>query len=277
MNKLSRVVLNAAMLSASLVACAGSPTGPAASAASATSASAPVSNAKSMLIVVTNIDKYPTSDRRTGYWVAEVAQPAKVFADAGLRFDFASPKGGATTADPDSDPRNPKGHGGGDAVSLAFLADATMQKRLGETLKLRDVNLGAYDAIFFAGGTGAAFDFAHDADVQQAARTLYEGGKVVASVCHGTAALVDVKLSNGSFLVAGKNVTGFSNREEDMAGNIKGTLPLSIEDELRSRGATYSAGAPWQSNAVRDGKLITGQQPQSARAMAEQLVAALEK
>ncbi len=230
-----------------------------------------------MLVVVTNVGKYPASDRPTGYWVAEVAQPAKVFADAGLRVDFASPKGGPVPADPRSDPRNPKGNGGDDPVSLSFLADSAMQRRLGNTLRLHDVDLRGYDAIFFAGGTGAAFDFARDEDVQRAARTLYENGKVVASVCHGAAALVDVKLSDGSYLVAGKKVTGFSNREEDMAGNLKGTLPLSIEDELQSRGAAYSAGAPWQPNAVRDGRLITGQQPQSARVMAEQLVAALKE
>lgn len=261
-------ILSTAVVALTLVACESQP-------APATPAAAPARSPRAVLVVITNVSRYATVDRPTGYWVAEVAQPAALFESKGIRVDFASIKGGPVPIDPSSDPRNPQGHAGQDPVSLGFLGDARVQERLARTARLADVNLSAYDAIFFAGGTGAAFDFPGDTSVQGAARSMFERGKVVAAVCHGTAALVDVKLSDGSFLLRGRKATGFSNKEEEMAGNLKGTLPFSIEDEMGKRGALYSAGAPWQPNAVRDGRLITGQQPQSARAMAEAVAAAI--
>ena len=228
-----------------------------------------------VLIVITNVDKYKTNGKPTGYWVAEVAQPLDVLTKAGLTVDFASVQGGKVPVEPTSDPRNPKSYGGKDLVSLRFVKDAKLQKRLTQTAKLSEVDLSGYSAVLFAGGTGAAFDYPEDATVRNAARTLYEQHKIVAAVCHGTAALLNVKLADGSYLLKGNKATGFSNKEEEMAGNLQGALPMSIEDEMKKRGASYSAVAPWQPNAIQDGNLITGQQPQSAHELAEKMVAAL--
>jgi putative intracellular protease/amidase len=230
-----------------------------------------------VLIVMTSTGRYATVDRPTGYWVAEVAQPASAFARAGLRVDFATVKGGAAPVDPTSDPRNPKGFARDDRASLAFLDDAATQARIAQAPALASVDLKGYDAILFAGGTGAAFDFPDEPAVQRAAREMYEGGKVVAAICHGTAALVNVKLSSGAFLVAGHRVTGFSNQEEKAAGNMDGVLPFSIEDEMKKHGAAYSAGAPFQPHVEVDGRLVTGQQPQSAGELATKVIAALHR
>jgi putative intracellular protease/amidase len=235
----------------------------------------PTSARRSVLIVVTSVGRYATMDRPTGYWAAEVAQPAVAFERAGLRVDYATIKGGAPPMDPSSDPSNPNGYAKGDAVTAAFLADPRTQERLGKAPALASVDLRGYDAVFFAGGTGAAFDFPGSTAVQRAARDMFEGGKVVAAICHGTAALVNVKLSSGTDLLSGRRVTGFSNAEEKLSGNLDGTLPLSIEDEMRKRGAAYSAGAPFQPHVEVDGRLITGQQPQSAGEVATRVLAAI--
>ena len=256
------------LLGLTLSACAGH------DAASTRGASTPA-HARRVLIVITNVDRYATADRPTGYWVGEVAHPVDTFTRAGFLVDFASIRGGAVPVEPFSDPRNPKSPARNDTLSLTFLQDEKMQQRLASTARLADVDLEGYDALLFAGGTGAAFDFPSSPDVQNAARTVYEKGRVVAALCHGSAALVDVKLSDGSYLVKGKQVTGFTNKEEEMAGNINGLVPLSIQDVLGQRGGHFVAGAPWQPNALQDGRLITGQQPQSAAKLAELVVAAL--
>ncbi len=228
-----------------------------------------------VLVVITNTARYATQDRPTGFWAAEVALPVLALRKAGVKVTYASPRGGAVPVDPMSDPHNPAGRAKDDARTLAFLDDPEEAARLAATAPLASVDLTAYDGIFFAGGSGASFDFPGDPEVQKAARVMFEGGKVVAAICHGTAALVDVQLTSGAPLLRGKRATGFSNAEEKIAGNLDGALPLSIEDEMNARGATYSAAAPFQAHVVRDGNLVTAQQPQSATAFAAAVLAAL--
>lgn len=230
---------------------------------------------KSVLVVITNTARYATQERPTGFWASEVALPVLAFRAAGLKVDYASPRGGRAPIDPMSDPHNPDGRAKGDAQTLAFLDDPAEQARLAATAALPGVDLTAYDGIFFAGGSGASFDFPEDAAVQRAAREMFERGKVVAAICHGTSALVRVTLSNGAPLIQGKRVTGFSNAEEKISGNLDGALPFSIEDEMKRLGATYSAAPPFKEHVVRDGDLVTAQQPQSAPAFAAEVLAAL--
>ena len=221
------------------------------------------------------MSRYPTRDRATGFWGAEVALPAAVFTAAGVRVDYASPKGGAVPLDPSSDPHDPNSFGKDDPETRAFLDSAEQRAKLAATLSLENVDLGAYDAVLFAGGSGAAFDFPTDAGVQRTVRLMFERGKVVAAICHGNAALVPARLAGGAYLVSQKSTTGFSNAEEKMSGNLDGALPFSIEDEMKAHGASYSSAAPWQSHVVRDRNLITAQQPQSARALAVEMLRAL--
>jgi putative intracellular protease/amidase len=266
-----KLSLEIAALSGSLLAltaCAAetpSPTQPAAAPA----------HERAVLVVITNTPRYATQDRPTGFWAAEVALPVNELVRAGLRVDYASPKGGVVPIDPMSDPHNPNGHGKDDPETMAFLDSDAQKSRLATTARLDGVDLARYDAIFFAGGSGAAFDFPADPAVQAAARKMYEGGKVVAAICHGTSALVTVKLSDGKYLLSGKQATGFSNAEEKMSGNLDGALPLSIEDEMKKQGATYTAAEPFHPHVVRDGKLVTAQQPQSAKPLAAEILAAM--
>jgi len=140
--------------------------------------------------------------------------------------------------------------------------------------KLSEVDVLDYDAIFFPGGLGPMVDIANDPDVKRAIARAWEGGKIVAAVCHGPAALLGVKLQDGTQLLRGRNVTSFSNEEENVYAQAD--VPFKLEDALREEGAQYSAADAWQSNVVVDGRLMTGQNPSSGGPLAEVIVKALQ-
>ncbi|HEU5056610.1 MAG TPA: type 1 glutamine amidotransferase domain-containing protein [Kofleriaceae bacterium] len=225
---------------------------------------------KKALIVVTSHDRLGDTGKPTGYYLPEVTHPYYALRDTGIDVDLASPKGGAAPMDPSSNDRT-------DPANARFLDTPADRDKLERTARLADVDPAAYGAILFAGGHGTMWDFRQDRDVQRLAAAIHESGGVVAAVCHGPAALVDVRLSSGEYLVAGKRVTGFSNAEEE-AAKLTEVVPFLLESALVERGGRYEkAGDLWQEHVVSDGRVVTGQNPASAagvgRAVAQLLAA----
>ncbi|MBR2520447.1 MAG: type 1 glutamine amidotransferase domain-containing protein [Selenomonadaceae bacterium] len=211
---------------------------------------------KKILCVVTSNNVKGATGIPTGFWLSELTHPLKKFVDAGFDYVLASIKGGKPPIDGDSLDFN-------DAVNKSFWDDENFQAKLADTLKLDDANAADFDAIFFAGGHGVMWDFADSAAIDKVTREIYERGGIVSAVCHGPAALVNVKLSDGTFLVDGKSLTSFTNEEE---AEVQATeiVPFLLETKLTERGATYFAEENWSSHVEIDGRLVTGQNPASA-------------
>jgi putative intracellular protease/amidase len=222
-----------------------------------------------ILIVVTSHGDFGDTGKKTGYYLPEVSHPLARFRAAGLAVDFASPKGGKAPVDPSSVDRK-------DADNRALLDDAETVAKLDRTIPIGEVDAEGYDAVLFAGGMGTMWDFAQDARVGQVAADFYARGKVVGAVCHGPAALLSARGADGKWLVDGHTVAGFSNAEETAAGH-DGTIPYHLETELRERGARYESAPLWQEKVVVSERLVTGQNPASARAVAEGVLTALSR
>lgn len=221
-----------------------------------------------ILVVLTATEKYPQLNRATGIWLGEAVHFVERVEKAGYEVDYVTPNGGYTPIDPHS-------------LSLAEPIDwewyhnRTFMNRLGTTLKPSEVNAADYAAIYFVGGHGVLWDFPDNQEFQALTRAIYEAGGYVASVCHGVVGLLNVTLSDGSLLIEGKKVTGFTNEEERQA-QLAEFVPYLPEDELRKRGAVFvQADAPWASFAVEDKRLITGQNPASGAAVADLLIQAI--
>lgn len=223
-----------------------------------------MSDQKTILMVVTNHDRID-AEHPTGLWFEEFAVPYQLFREQGYSVTVASPKGGQTPLDPRSVP---------DAEQAEAYAEALQV--LKETQPLSSVSVENYDAIFFPGGHGTMYDLPSP-EVAQIVSQFAEAQKVVAAVCHGPAALVEAKRSDGTPLVQGRQVTGFTNAEEQ-AVQLDQLMPFLLESRLRELGAEFVAASNWSDNVVVDGNLITGQNPQSsgsaAKAVIEALVAA---
>ncbi len=202
--------------------------------------------------------------RKTGYYVGEAADPWRVFTDAAYTVDVASVAGGA----PPEDGRNDD-----DPTQRAFLSDPHIAAQLRDTRSLAEVNPADYDIVFFVGGHGTMWDFPASPDVDRVGREVYESGGVVAAVCHGPSALVNITLSSGEPLAAGKRVTGFTNDEEAAVG-LTEVVPFLLADALTSRGATHIPGPNFTENVITDGRVVTGQNPQSAVGVARAALAA---
>jgi putative intracellular protease/amidase len=223
-----------------------------------------------VLIAVTSHDQLGSLGRKTGYWLGEVTHFWKEMIDAGVEVDFVSPKGGAPPVDEKSQaPR--------DRANRAFSEHAPSVAQLAATLTPDAVDPARYDAIYFAGGHGAMWDFPTDSGLTRLAEAIYEKGGVVAAVCHGSAALLNLKRADGKPLVAGQAVTGFANLEERLAGLMK-HVPFALEDQLKQKGAAYKrAFLPFTSHVEVGDRLVTGQNPQSARATARAVLELLPK
>lgn len=223
-----------------------------------------------ILIIVTNAREYERTGRRTGLWLGELTHFYDYAQAHGVELDIASPAGGYVPIDPESLAHNVLGQlGTGDRYR-----DREFMDLLVNTPKASEVNVENYDAIYFTGGHGVMFDFG-GADLAALTARFYESGRVVSAVCHGPAALLEVTLANGDPLIQGKNVTGFSWREEELAQRAD-AVPFNLEEELSKRGGILSlADKPFETHVIQDGRLITGQNPGSARAVAEAVVAQL--
>ena len=223
-----------------------------------------------VLIVLTSHSDLGDTGQKTGFWIEEFAAPYYLMADAGFELTLSSPKGGQPPIDPKSDsPENQT------PATKRFHADEALSEKLSNTVKLSEVKEGDYDAVFYPGGHGPLWDLAHDKNSISLIESFYQNNKPVAFVCHAPAALVAVKGANGEPLVKGKQVTGFSNTEEE-AVELTKVVPFLLEDELKKLGATYSKGADWSSHVKKDGLLITGQNPGSSEEAAKVLLETLK-
>lgn len=215
---------------------------------------------KRILDVVTNVAHYDDPSHPTGLWLSELTHAWQVFEQRGFEQTIVSPQGGHSPLEPRS-LKFPND----DATARAWRADPARMALLEHTARPDEIDPADFDAIYFTGGHAVMFDFPDSEGLQAITRELFERGAIVSSVCHGYCALLNTRLSDGAYLVAGRQVTGFSWREEVLAG-VARLLPYNAEDEMKKRGARYTkAKLPFVSYVVADGNLVTGQNPGSAK------------
>lgn len=219
-----------------------------------------------VLLILTSHAQLGDTGRPTGFYLSELTHPLHVFEEAGFEVELASPRGGAAPMD---------GVDRADPLNAQFLDDEAWMARVRDTLPLDEVDATRYDAVFLVGGHGTMWDLPQDTTLQQLLATMYESGKFVSAVCHGPAGLVNVRLTSGGYLVAGRRVAAFTN-EEEAAVELSEVVPFALESRLRARGAEVQAGPTFAENVVIDGRLLTGQNPASARGLAQALVKLLK-
>ncbi|WP_199443496.1 type 1 glutamine amidotransferase domain-containing protein [Umezawaea beigongshangensis] len=219
-----------------------------------------------VLIVLTSHDELGDTGRKTGFWLEELAAPYYRFKEAGWQVVLASPRGGRPPLDPKSNEP-----GFQTEQTRRFEADPEATAALADTVRLDSVSAGDVDAVFYAGGHGPLWDLAEDADSARLIETTLRSGKPVALVCHAPGVLRHVVGEDGAPLVRDRRVTGFTNSEEE-AVQLTAVVPFLVEDELKALGGVYSKGEDWAPHVVRDGLLLTGQNPASSAPAADALV-----
>lgn len=249
----------------SLLLLAGIMTGTASKVSAQSKKAAPMK--KKILFVVTSHDKKGSTGEATGFYLGEATHPWAVLHDAGYEIDFVSPEGGKAPID---------GFDLNDPVNKRFWEDKAYHYKIEHTLKPEEVKPEAYIAIHYVGGHGAMWDLAGNTRLAQIAASIYEHNGIVSAVCHGPAGLVNIKLSNGEYLVAGKKINAFTNEEEKAVG-LEKVVPFMLETQLIERGARFEKSGLWQEHVVTDQRVVTGQNPQSAHAVGEAVLAALQQ
>ena len=224
-----------------------------------------------VLIVLTSHDQLGDTGKKTGFWLEEFASPYYHLHDAGVSVTLASPRGGQPPLDPKSNELDFQTDD-----TRRFEADQIAQNNLANTAKLSEVNAEEFDAVFYPGGHGPLWDLHNNKESISLIEGFIAAGKPVATVCHAPAVLLKAKDQNGDPLVMGKKVTGFSNSEE-AAVELTDVVPYLVEDQLIAMGGLYQKVEDWNSLAVVDGLIITGQNPGSSAAVAEALIQAIKK
>lgn len=219
-----------------------------------------------ILMVLTSHNQLGNTGKPTGFWLEEFAAPYYVFHDAGLKITLASPKGGQPPLDPKSDEPDAQTDD-----TRCFRSDTAAQKLLANTEKLENIHADDFDAVFYPGGHGPLWDLAEDGHSIKLIEQFWAAGKPVAAVCHAPGVLRKVTKPDGSPLVKGKRVTGFTNSEEEGVG-LTSVVPFLVEDELKKAGGLYERTDDWGEYAVVDGHLVTGQNPASSAIAAEELL-----
>ena len=220
---------------------------------------------KKVLIVLTNTTRYGETNDPTGLWLGEATEFALILQQAGVQVDYVSPRGGFVPLDPRSMKYT-------DAEIMQFYETADFQQRaLTASLAPNQVDPEAYAAIYYAGGHGVMWDFPDNQPLQQIAAKIYANGGFVTSVCHGIAGLLNIKTAAGDYLIAGREITGFTKSEEWLAGK-KTVVPFFNQAAAEKRGAHFNKRRAYREYAIQDGQLITGQNPFSAKAVARLLV-----
>lgn len=218
---------------------------------------------KNALIVVTNHNKLGNTDEKTGWFLAEVSHVYWPLINAGFTVDFASPKGGEAPVEEKSmkldDPEN-----------KSFVEKLNVKTGIA-TIAMKNIDPSKYGVIYFAGGHGTMWDFPDNADIERVTSLIYENGGVVSAVCHGPSALTSIKLSDGKYLINDKTINSFTDSEEREVGKDK-IVPFLLESRLRDRGGKFEAGKNWENKVVVDGRLVTGQNPQSASSLGQAIV-----
>ena len=223
-----------------------------------------------ILMVLTSHDTLGDTAKKTGFWLEEFAAPYYVFKDAGANIILASPKGGQPPIDPSSDSADAQTDD-----TRRFKDDPETQKHLATTLKLSDVTEDGFDAIFYPGGHGPLWDLAENADSKRLIEAFAAADLPVGAVCHAPAVFRHTQGADGKPLVSGRRVTGFTNTEEEAVG-LTDVVPFLVEDMLKANGGQYEKGADWASFVLRDGKLVTGQNPASSAAAAQEILGLLK-
>ncbi|ACU62231.1 type 1 glutamine amidotransferase domain-containing protein [Chitinophaga pinensis] len=219
---------------------------------------------KKILFIVSNASFIGPNNRQTGVFLDEVAHPYVEFDDAHYQIDFASITGGVPAVDNLTASE--------ESSNARFIKDGGLAK-MQHNRKLSDVDTSGYDAVFVPGGLAPMVDMPEDPLLKKVIAGFYDSGKIVGAVCHGPVSLLNVRLNDGSYLIAGKNITSFTNEEED--NYAKNDVPFELETALTNQGAKFHAAAPWSSNSIADGRLVTGQNPASAKGVAQKMIALL--
>ncbi len=221
---------------------------------------------RKVLFVLTSHATKGSTGQPTGFYLSEAAHPWKVLHDQGFEIDFVSPQGGNPPVD---------GLKLEDPVNKEFWENEEVRTKLQNTLTPEKIDPAHYEGIFYAGGHGTMWDFREDERLQEITARIYEEDGVVAAVCHGPSALVDVKLSDGSYLVDGKHINSFTNEEEEAVG-LTDVVPFLLESALKERGAIFEKTENFQEKVIVDGRLVTGQNPASAEKVGEEILKILE-
>jgi putative intracellular protease/amidase len=227
------------------------------------------SNTDKILIVLTSHTELGNTGKKTGFWLPELTHPYYEFTEAGYTVDVASISGGMAPVDS-------KAFKEEDEYHEVFLNDAVLMAKVIRSIPLAEVNPEDYRAIMFAGGSGPMWDFPNNPDISRISAAIYDNQGIVSAVCHGNAALVNLTLSNGELLVKGKRVSAFTNEEEASLGTTE-IVPFLLQDKLVERGAIHVPGKAWAENVVVDGRLVTGQNPASAKEAAQRIIAMIKK
>jgi putative intracellular protease/amidase len=222
-------------------------------------------------MILTSHDQLGSTGRKTGFWLEELAAPYYAFKDAGAEIVLASPLGGQPPLDPKSDEPSSQTE-----ATVRFKADAAANVQLANTVRLDSVSQADFDTVFYPGGHGPLWDLAEDASSIALIEGFLAANKPVALVCHAPGVLRHVKKTDGSPLVQGKQVTGFTNSEEEAVG-LTDIVPFLVEDTLKAQGGIFSRTDDWGVYVVTDGLLTTGQNPGSSTATAEKLLQQLQK
>ena len=224
-----------------------------------------------VLMVITSHDQLGDTGRKTGFWLEELAAPYYTFKDAGVEITLASPKGGRPPLDPKSNEPEFRTD-----LTRRFEEDAAAEAQLDKTVRLESVRQEDFDTVFYPGGHGPMWDLAEDKHSIKLIESFIAAGKPIGIVCHSTGALRHVRTPEGTLLVQGKEVTGFTNGEEEEVGLTK-IVPFLVEDEMLKLGAIFSKTANWTPHVISGGPLITGQNPHSSGPAAKTLMAALKQ
>jgi putative intracellular protease/amidase len=233
---------------------------------------------RKVLLIAANPATSPTTGWPIGFWWAELTHPYWAFTEAGYEVEIRSPLGGALQADGYSDPEDASSYSAHDVLSLGFKKSPTHAALLQDTKSIDGVDPTAYDGVFLTGGQSPMYTFRGNVKLEALVSRFYDAGKVTALVCHATCLLLDTRLSNGDLLVKGKTWTGFANSEEQFADNFVGKRiqPFWIEDEAHKiPGTNFVVDQMFREFAVRDGRLVTGQQQYSGAAAARLVIDAL--
>ncbi|WP_334352378.1 type 1 glutamine amidotransferase domain-containing protein [Companilactobacillus sp. HBUAS56257] len=224
---------------------------------------------KKILVVLTNTIRYHGTQQATGLWLGEATEFVDEVTNANFAVDYVSPKGGFVPLDPRSFKYT-------DKSTMDIYASSDFQQRaLTNSLKPEQINPKDYSAIYYTGGHGVMWDFPTDPKLQEITRKIYQQGGLITSVCHGIAGLLNVTDANGKYLIAGKNITGFTTAEEILAGKRK-VVPFLNENVAKSHGANFQKKRAYKEFAIQDDQLITGQNPFSARAVAKLVIKNLD-
>lgn len=219
---------------------------------------------KHILFIVTSHDQFGSTDQKTGFHLSEMTDPFILLSKAGFNIDIASPKGGSAPIDPSSYDLTIENN-------KAFFDHAEYRKKIEHTMALHQVNAQQYKAVYIPGGHGTMWDFPDHPVIGEIVKTIYEHNGFVGAVCHGPAAFVNLRLSNGDFIIKNKKFTCFSNSEERKIEKDK-FMPFLLEDKLIEQGGLFSAARLFEKHVMEDSRIITGQNPASAQEIANRLI-----